>query len=180
MNWSKSRKIFLTACRVVQSLGLTKRRGRIIFVLLAVFFLGPNAPAKTKPGDWRVVENLEPGAQIIVKARHRYSCTVEGATEDQLFCWVHQRRSFHLISVAIPRAEIRDVRTLPNQTRDMWIGAGVGAAGGAVTAGLTAKSYPGVSAFFGGLAGALPGALVGGIVPIFQLLIQHGHIIYKQ
>src|SRR5256885_10043809 len=66
------------------------------------------------------------------------------------------------------RAEIREVRTLPNQTRDMWIGAGVGAAGGAVTAGLTAKSYPGVSAFFGGLAGALPGALVGGIVPIFR------------
>src|SRR5205085_147418 len=103
----KSRKIFLTACRVVQSLGVTKRRGRIIFVLLAVFFLGPNAPAKTKPGDWRVVENLEPGAHIIVNARHRYSCTVEGATDDQLFCWVQQRRSFHRISIAIPRTETR-------------------------------------------------------------------------
>src|SRR3989442_5633941 len=32
---------------------------------------------------------------------------------------------------SIPRTEIREVRTLPNQTRDMWIGAGIGAAGGA-------------------------------------------------
>ena len=182
MKGSKSRKVFLTGCRVVQALGLAKRRRNIVYLLLAVFLWCPTAHAKKKTDDWRVVENLEPGTHVIVKAQHKYSCTVEGATEEQLFCWVHKRRPFHLISIAIPRVEIREVRTLPlpNQSRDMWMGAGVGAAGGALTAGLTSKSFPGVNAFFGGLAGALPGALVGGTVPIFQLLIQHGHLIYKQ
>jgi hypothetical protein len=183
MNWSKSRKIFLTGWRVIKALPPAKRRPRIFSSMLAVLaglFMGPNAQAKKNTGDWRVVENLQPGTHVIVKAQQKYSCTVEGATEEELTCWVHVRRSFRMVSIKIPRAEIREVRTLPNQARDAWIGAGIGGAAGAVAAGTNSRTYPGVNAFFGGLAGAAGGALVGATVPIFQYLIQHGKTIYKQ
>ncbi len=183
MNWNKSRKVLLTGCRVVQARIPAKRRRQSLSSMLAalvVLFLGPNAQAKKKTGDWQVVENLKPGTHVIVKAQHKYACTVEGATDDELVCEVHLPRSFRTITVTIPRAEIREVRTLPNQARDMWIGAGIGGAAGAIAAGTTSRDYPGFHAFIGGLAGAGGGALVGGIVPIFQLLIQRGKTIYKQ
>jgi len=41
-------------------------------------------------------------------------------------------------------------------------------------AGAGSRTYPGVNAFFGGLAGAGPGALVGAMVPIFQLVFHGG------
>jgi hypothetical protein len=52
--------------------------------------------AKRNTEDWHLVENLEPGTHVIVKAQRKYVCIVEGATEEELTCWVHQRRSFHL------------------------------------------------------------------------------------
>jgi hypothetical protein len=183
MNKSESRKVFRTGCRVVQSLVPARRMRQIFSSMLASFlilFLGPDAQAKKNTGDWRVVENLEPGAHVIVKAQHKYGCTVEGATEEEIVCWVHQRRSFQMVSIRIPRAEIREVRTLPNQAQDAWIGAGIGGAAGAVAAGIQSRAYPGVNAFFGGLAGAGAGALVGAMVPVFQFLIQRGKTIYKQ
>ena len=183
MNRSKSRKVFPTGWRVIQARIPAGHRRQIFSSMLAalvVLFLGPNAQAKKRTGDWRVVENLKPGTHVIVKAQHKYSCIVEGATDDELVCEVHQPRSFRTITMTIPRAEIREVRTLPNQARDAWIGAGIGGAAGAVVAGTNSRTYPGVNAFFGGLAGAAGGALVGATVPIFQYLIQHGKIIYKQ
>jgi hypothetical protein len=183
MKGSKSRRVFPTRCKIVQAVISAKRRRRILssaLVVLAMFFLGPSALAKKNAGDWQVVENLKPGTHVIVKAGHKYSCTVEGATEEELTCWVHLRRSFGTITVVIPRGEIREVRTLPNQAKDAWIGAGIGGAAGAIAAGTTSRTYPGVNAVFGGLAGAGGGALVGAMVPIFQLIIQHGRVIYKQ
>lgn len=159
----------MTGCKVIRALAL--------LTMLAVF---PSVSgAQSQKGDWRVVESLEPGTHVDVKAQRKYACIVEGATEEQLTCWVHKRRSFHLISIAIPRAEIREVRTLPNQAKDAWIGAGIGAGAGAIAAGVQSKSNPGVNAFFGGLAGAGGGALVGAIFPIFDYLIKHGKCIYK-
>lgn len=148
--------------------------------MLAALLLGASAQAKTKNGDWRAVEDLVPGTHVIVKAQSKYACTVEGANEDQLVCWVHQRRSFRTVSIVIPRAEIREVRTLPNQAKDAWIGAGIGGAAGAVAAGTSSRDYPGFHAFVGGLAGAGAGALVGATVPIFQVLFHGGKLIYKR
>ena len=183
MNVSKLRKIYLAGWRVIKA-PIPAKCGRRIYCLtiaaVVVLLGGPNAEAKKNTGDWLVVENLEPGTHVIVKAQHKYSCTVEGATEEELTCWVHLRRPFRMVSIGIPRAEIREVRTLPNQARDTWIGAGIGATAGAVAAGTNSRTYPGVNAFFGGLAGALPGALIGAIVPAVQFLIQRGKIIYKQ
>ena len=179
MHWHKFRQPSLTECRVFQTLAYATRRARILSCLLAVLLLGPNAQAKTKTGNWRVVENLEPGTHVIVKAQHKYACIVEGATEEQLTCWVHQRRSFHLVSITIPRAEVREVRASPDQAKDASIGAGIGAGAGAIAAGVQSRAYPGVNAFFGGLAGAGGGALVGAIYPIFDYLIKRGKCIYR-
>ena len=180
MNWSKLSKIFPTGWRVIRARIPAKRWRQISFAMLVALLLGPNAQARKNAGDWRVVESLEPGTHVIIKARHKYSCAVEGATEEALTCWVHLPRSFRTISIQIPRAEIREVRALPNQAKDALIGAGIGGAAGAIAGGTTSRTYPGVNAFFGGLAGAAGGAFVGAIVPIFQLVIQRGKTIYKQ
>jgi hypothetical protein len=37
--------------------------------MLVVLLLGPSAQAKTNAEDWQVVENLEPGTHVIVKAQ---------------------------------------------------------------------------------------------------------------
>lgn len=183
MNSTESRKVFTTACRVIQARMSAKRRWHFsssavaIFVALVVLLLGPNAQARKKPGDWRAVENLEPGRHVIVKAQHKYGCTVEGATEEELVCWAHQRRSFRMVSIRIPRAEIHEVRTLPDQAKDTWIGVWIGAIAGAVVIGI---ERGGAYAVLGGVAGAFPGAIVGAMVPAFQFLIQRGKIIYKQ
>jgi hypothetical protein len=183
MNLSKSRKVFPTDCCVIQALVPAKRPQRIFSSMLAgVIALFPvsNAQAKKKTDDWQAVQNLKPGTRVIVKAQRNYACAAEGATEDELVCEVHRPRSFGSITVKIPRAEIREVRALPNQAKDAWIGAGIGGAAGAVAAGTNSRDYPGFHAFIGGLAGAGAGALVGATVPIFEYLIQHGKIIYKR
>jgi len=179
MNGSKLRKIYLAGWRVIKAPIPAKRGRRIYCLTIAVVVLlgGANAEAKKNTGDWRVVENLEPGTHVIVKAQHKFGCTYEGANEEELICWVHLRRSFRMVSIKIPRAEIREVRTLPNQAKDAWIGVGIGAAAGAVVVGI---KRGGAYAFLGGVAGALPGALAGAIVLAVQFLIQRGKIIYKQ
>ena len=178
MNWSKPRKVFQTGCRVVQALVPARPRRQIISSVLLTLFLGSNSRAQS--GSWRGVENLKPGIDIIVKAQHKYSCRVEGADDDRLVCEVRNGRFFHTTTIVIPRAEIREVLTLPNQAKDAWIGAGIGAGAGAIAGGTTSRDYPGFHAFVGGAAGAGAGALVGGIVPIFELLIKHGKVIYKR
>jgi hypothetical protein len=180
MNWTKSRKVFLTGCRVVQALVPAKRKRQIISSLLVALFFGFTAQAQT--GDWQAVQNLKPGSYILVKAQHRYRCSLESATDDELICEGHLSRSLRLSILRIPRSEIHEVRKLPhpNQAKDAWIGAGIGAGAGAVVAGTNSRDYPGVHAFFGGLAGAAGGALVGGTVPIFQVIFQRGKLIYKQ
>lgn len=183
MHWSESRKIFPTACKVVQALIPIRPWRQILSLVIATLLVGSNAlaqaQAQTQTGDWRAVENLKPGSHVIVKAQRRYACTVEGATEGELTCWVHQRW-FRIVSIVIPRSEIREVRTLPNQAKDAWIGAGIGAGAGAIAAGTTSRDYPGFNAFIGGLAGAGGGALVGATIPILQYLIKHGKCIYKR
>jgi hypothetical protein len=180
MNLSKSRKVFPTACKVVQALIPAKRKRQIISSMVVALLFASSAQAQT--GDWQAVQNLKPGAYILVKAQHRYRCSVERATDDELVCEGHLPRSLRLSTLIIPRAEIQEVRILPhpNQAKDAWIGAGIGGAAGAVAAGTTSRTYPGVNAFFGGLGGAAGGALVGGIVPIFQVVFQHGKVIYKR
>ncbi len=179
MNWTTSRKVFLTGCRVVQTLVPAKPKWQIISSLLVVIFLGSNAQAGTR--DWQAVKNLQPGARIIVKTQHRYPCIFVSATEDELFCDVPRNWRLGLpAGMTFSRREIREVRKLPNQAKDAWIGAGIGAGAGAIMAGAGSRTYPGVNAFFGGLAGAGPGALVGAMVPIFQLVFHGGgKLIYR-
>jgi hypothetical protein len=179
MNWTKSRKIFLTGCRVVQTFVPVKHKWQIIFSLLVVLLIGSNAQART--GDWQAVKNLQPGARIMVKTQHRHPCIFVSATEDELFCDVPRHWRIGLpAGMTFSRREIHEVRTMPNQAKDAWIGAGIGAGAGAVIAGTGSRTYPGVNAFFGGLAGAGPGALVGAMVPIFQLAFHGGgKLIYR-
>ena len=149
MNWGKSRRDFLTACMVTLA-------------------LIPSAEAQT--GNWRAVENLPPGRQISVKAQRRYFCVLESTNDSELVCEVHLRRTPRTSTITIPQAEVREVRearTLPNQRKSALIGAGIGAGGGAIVAGVNSTTSRGANAFFGGLAGAGFGALVGATVPVF-------------
>jgi hypothetical protein len=78
------------------------------------------------------------------------------------------------------RRDIREVRKVPNQAKDAWIGAGIDAAAGATAAAASnSRNYPGFHAFVGGAGGAGAGALVGAMVPIFQLVFRRGKLIYR-
>jgi hypothetical protein len=186
MKRSEMRWVLRTAWRVVQAPIATKRRRQVLSSMLILLFLAVNTHAKAKAGDWRAVENLEPGTHVIVKAQRKYACTVEGANEDQLVCWVHQRRSFRTISIAIPRAEIREVRKLPepHPGRDAWIGAAIGAGAGAIAGASDGPNLRGTHAFLGSVGGAGLGAfggmLVGATSGIFQILVRHGKLVYRQ
>jgi hypothetical protein len=179
MNWTKSRKVFLAGCRVVQPLVPAKCKRQIILSLLVVVLLGSNAQART--GDWRAVENLQPGAGIMVKTQYRYPCIFVSATDDELSCDFPQRWRLGLpLRRTFPRREIREVRKEPNQAKDAWIGAGIGAGAGAVAAAAGSRIYPGFHAFFGGLAGAGGGALVGAMIPVFQVVFHGGKLVYRR
>jgi hypothetical protein len=89
MNWNKLRRVFPTACTVVQALLPANRKRQIISSMLVVLFFGTSAKAQT--GNWQAVENLQPGRPILVKAQRDYFCILEGANDDQLVCEVHQR-----------------------------------------------------------------------------------------
>lgn len=150
----------------------------IIFSLLSLLLFSPGVRAQKS--DWHRVEMLEPGSWLHVKAQRKYFCVLEGVANDQLVCEVHKRRSFRTTTIWIPRAEVREVRKVPNlddQQRDGWIGAGVGAAAGAITAGSTTRTYRGANAALGGLGGAVFGFIAGQSVPLFQM---HGRLIYKR
>ena len=154
------------------------RHKRMIHCMFALLIAASSAQAQT--GDWQAVKNLKPGSQVIVKAQRGYSCSVEGANDDQLVCEVQEHRSLRTSTLTIPRAEVREVRVLPNQAKDAWIGAGIGAGVGAIVAGSASRASPGANAFFGALGGAGLGALVGAMVPLFQFIFQRGKIIYKR
>jgi len=162
MNFGKSRSVFLTACMVTLA-------------------LIPCAEAQT--GSWQAVENLPPGREISVKTQRRYFCILESVNDAELVCEVHPRRNPRTSTIAIPRAEVREVRearTLPNQRKSALIGAGIGAGSGAIVAGVNSTTSRGANAFFGGLAGAGIGAVVGATVPVFQVLFKRGKLIYRR
>jgi hypothetical protein len=135
------------------------------FVLCMILF---ESSALARSADWQVVQNLQPGTNLSVKARHRYLCFFESATDDELVCETPRHRR-----LAIPRAEIREIRVGRSQAKTMWIGAGVGAGVGAAVG--ASKSYRGANAGIGAFGGALVGSVAGGIVAIFQ----RGKVIYR-
>lgn len=161
-----------------------RRKQQIFSSTLVMLLLASSVPAQTgrssrqaQLGNWRVVQNLEPGTRITVKARKSYRCSFEYATQDELVC--EGRRAFAIRRPSpfiIPRAEIREIRVQPNQAKHGRIGAGIGAGVGAVAGASQARSYRGTHAFFGALGGALFGSVVGMAVPIFR----RGKIIYKR
>src|SRR5437870_13133404 len=85
------------------------RHKRMIHCMFALLIAASSAQAQT--GDWQAVKNLKPGSQVIVKAQRGYSCSVEGANDDQLVCEVQEHRSLRTSTLTIPRAEVREVRS---------------------------------------------------------------------
>src|SRR5260370_36663243 len=130
--------------------------------------------AQAQTADWQAVQNVKRGTYILVKAQHRYRCSVERATDDELICEGHLPRSLRVSTLRIPRSEIHEVRRLPqpNQAKDAWIGAAIGAGAGATAAASTSRTSPGANAFFAALGGAAFGALLAGIAPIFQSIFH--------
>jgi hypothetical protein len=178
MNWSKSCGVFPTTCKVVQTLFPANCTRQIISSLLVVLLFGSSVQAQR--GDWQVVRNLPSGSRILVKTKHRYICSFDLATEDQLVCAEQSHSSLGTLTLMISRAEVSEVRKLPgedDQARDAWIGAGIGGATLGVVGASTGSTSRGASALFGTLVGAGVGALVGAFVPIFQL---RGKIVYKR
>ena len=193
MNCRKFRKVSRTSCKKVQALIPAKGVRQIFSSLVVVLMISLNAQAqiqnqtqaKARTGDWQSVKHVMGGTRISVKTQRRYRCSVEDVTDDELICGM--RTPFREVTLTIRRSEIREIRiaSLPNQSKDAWIGAGIGAGAGAIAAGTLAaqapgRNYPGFHAFVGGLAGAGGGALVGATVSVFQILLQRGKVIYKR
>ena len=103
--------------------------------MVVALFFGFTAQAQT--ADWQAVQNLKPGSYILVKAQHRYRCSVELIFER------HLPRSLRMSTLRILRSEILEVRRLPqpNQAKDAWIEAAMGAGAGATVAARTSKPH---------------------------------------
>ena len=182
MNWSELRSVFRTACMVLRAAFPSRLKRQIVVWAISVLFFAASVLAQT--GDWRAVENLKPGSRVRVRtdAQRRIACSVEGATDTELFCEMHVRRSLRTSTLSIPRPEVQEVRVLPNpdQAKDAAIGAVIGAGAGATGAAINARVARGAYVFFGGLAGAGIGALIGASVPVFQVIFQRSKLIYKR
>jgi hypothetical protein len=181
MNWSELRRVFRTACMVLRAAFPSRLKRQIVVWAISVLFA---ASVQAQTGDWRMVENLKPGSWVRVRtdAQRRIQCSVEGATDTELFCEVHVRRSLRTSTLSIPRSEIQEVRVLPNpdQAKDAAIGAAIGAGTVATDAAINAGVARGAYVFFGGLAGAGIGALIGASVPVFQVIFQRSKLIYRR
>lgn len=182
MNWSELRRVFRTACRVFRA-AFPSRLKRLIEVWTISGLFAASVQAQT--GDWRAVEILKPGSPVRVRTdERRIRCSVEGATDTELFCEV-QGRLLRTSTLSILRSEIQEVRVLPNpdQAKDTAIGAAIGAGVVATDAAINPRvprGARGAYAIFGGLAGAGLGALTGALVPVFQIIFQRGKLIYKR
>jgi hypothetical protein len=179
MKLSKLRKVFPTACMVVQALMPANRWRQFFSLIIAGLLLQSSAQAQT--GDWQAVENLKTGSYILVNAQHRYRCSIESVTDDNLICERRPPHSSRLFALTIPRSEIREIRLLPlpDQGKDARNGAVIGAGAGAIAGASTNTVARGANSIFGGLAGAGLGALAGAFVPVFQLALQRSKLIYK-
>jgi hypothetical protein len=108
-------------------------------------------------------------------------CLFASASEEELVCNRPRNRLLRLPArMTIPRGEIREVRMEPQQPKEAWIGAAIGAGAGAAAAASNSRTSPGAHAFFGALGGAGVGALVGATVPVFQVIFRRGKLIYKR
>jgi hypothetical protein len=146
MPWSNARQVFLTARMVVMAVVPVNLKRRIISSMVGVLFLGSSAHAQT--GAWQAVENLRPGTHISVKTQHNYPCLFASASEEELVCYRPRNRLLRLpATITIPRGEIREVRMEPNQAKEAWIEAAIGAGAGAAAAASNSRTSPGANAF---------------------------------
>ena len=176
MNWSKSRKVFPTACMVLQALIPAKRKRQIISSMVVALFFGSTAQAQT--GDWQAVENLKPGTRISVKARHRVRCIFQGATLDELTC-KRSDRLFRTLSseIVFDRQSVREVRLERSDEANAAVGAAIGAGAGAAAGasnGNGTLTRGGGALLLGGI-GAIVGWFFGA-----DFHILHGKTIYKR
>jgi hypothetical protein len=182
MSRGELRRVFRTACKVLRAAFPSGLKRQIVVWAISVLFFAASVQAQT--GDWRMVENLKPGSRVRVRtdAQRRIQCSVEGATDTELICEVHVRRSLRTSTLSIPRSEIQEVHVLPNpdQAKDAAIGAAIGAGAGATGGAINARVARGAYGFFGALAGAGIGALIGASVPVFQVIFQRSKLIYKR
>jgi hypothetical protein len=176
MNWSKSRKVFRTACMVAQALIPAKRKRQIISTMVVALFFGFTAQAQT--GDWQAIENLKPGTRISVKARHRVRCVFQRASQDELACERFDRLFRTLPSkIVFDRQSVREVRLERSNEANAAVGAAIGAGAGAAAG---ASSGNGTLTRGGG---ALLLGCIGAIVGWFfgaNFHILHGKTIYKR
>src|SRR5260370_7639101 len=127
---------------------VSAKKLQFISLMVVALLFGSNAQAQS--GDWQAVQNLKPGSYILVKAQHRYRCSVEAATNEGLICQGHLPRSLRVSTLIISRSEIRELRMLPhpNQAKDALIGAGIGAGAAALLARTPSHSYARIHPLF--------------------------------
>ncbi len=156
---------------------------RILSLLIALLTLTSSLEGQT--GDWQAVRRLDSGIPVSVKVKRSYYCIFQYVTDDELVCGV-PRPIFRYATRIFPRAQIREVRKLPNpdQMKSAKIGAGIGAATLATAGAIRCTKHraecapPAFSIPVAGLIGAFVGSLVGMAVPLFQVF-RRGKVIYK-
>ena len=175
MNWSKSRKVFPTACMAVQALIPAKSKRQIISSMVVALFFGFTAQAQT--GDWQDVVNLKRGTRITVKTRHRTRCFFKTATDDELVCKPPRSLWLRPAERRFDRQSVREVRLERSDEANAAVGAAIGAGAGAALGASNGNGTltRGGGALLIGSIGALSGWFFGS-----DFHILHGKIIYKR
>jgi len=147
---------------------------KIIPFLLAPLLIASSAMSQT--GDWAAVQGLRSGTKIKVTLKNRPTfghCFMDGASDDQLFCTSRggllSRRKVYL------RDDIKAVYLTHNGPAiGLAVGAGAGAAIGAVGDPVPGLGHGGTALLDAGLLGGL-GAFFGMVLDPFF----HGRVVYR-
>ena len=143
---------------------------RLLAILFAFTFAAaiqaqvPASVVAPNHDDWSRVQALKPGTRVLLNAAtRRGSCTIQAVTPDALTCTSGNQPN-------VLRADIRVIK-LPHRGRSAIIGAGAGAAVGALSGYAAAGPDPGnlkiLSRGDVALIFAIPIAVVGAIIGFF-------------
>lgn len=142
--------------------------------LLAALLLTPLAHAQV--GDWSLVEQIQPGDRISVKAHHRITCVLDEIDDQSLACRIETPRWFGSAPEAVfKRSDVREVRLEHDDKFHAAIGTLAGAAVGGALGATRTSSDPVVGGLLLGSIGGVIGHFFGPIFPVI-----HGRVVYRR
>ena len=153
---------------------MKSRRVTLSILFVNAILFSPYLRAQT--GDWSLVQQLQPGTRISVKAQRRLTCVLESADDRALICRIETPRYFNYSpDVFFDRRDVREVRLEHSDGFHAGIGTAIGFVVGAAVGAAKTSAAPGLGALIFGSVGAMTGHQFGP-----DIAIIHGPVVYRR